>query len=116
MSFSIRAGRILRHRPMDLPSKPLIAVIGTTGVGKSRLAIELALSLQNAPAARWRGARVINADAMQAYRGVDIITNKVTEDEMQGIEHHLLSIKGLDEEYVIGDWVRDAMKLVRSRF
>ena len=59
-----------------MTSKTLIAICGTTGVGKSRLAIELALSLPD-------GGAVINADAMQTYEGLDVLTNKIKREEQR---------------------------------
>ncbi|KAH6918809.1 tRNA isopentenyltransferase [Coprinopsis sp. MPI-PUGE-AT-0042] len=95
---------------------PLITVCGTTGVGKSKLAIELALSLAKNSFGKhgWRGARVINADSMQVYRGLDIITNKVSAAEMQGVEHLLMDFKEPGEQYVVGEWVEDSLKLIRE--
>ncbi|TFK42816.1 tRNA isopentenyltransferase [Crucibulum laeve] len=93
--------------------KPLIAICGTTGVGKSNLAIDLALQLAHGGfKSRWKGARVINADSMQVYEGLDIITNKITEDERRGVEHLLMGFKKPGEQYVVGDWVRDALELI----
>jgi len=98
--------------------RPLITICGTTGVGKSDLAIELALHLSRIPRTdHWKGARIINADAMQVYQGLDIITNKVPEHERQGIEHLLIGFKAPGEQYVVGQWVQDALKTVsRSAF
>jgi tRNA dimethylallyltransferase len=62
-------------------SAELIVVVGATATGKSALAIDLARVL---------GGEVVNADSMQLYRGMDIGTAKVTDDERQGIAHHLL--------------------------
>ncbi|KAG5735525.1 hypothetical protein E4T56_gene11002 [Termitomyces sp. T112] len=91
--------------------RPLITVCGTTGVGKSNFAIELALHLSRSTRKDdWRGARIINADSMQVYRGMDIITNKVPEEERQGIEHRLMGFKSPGERYVVGQWVQDALK------
>src|SRR6202795_1008154 len=73
--------------------RPLIAICGTTGVGKSKLAIELALKLAQGRIHGWQGARIINADSMQIYTGMDVITNKVPETERQGIEHLLMGIR-----------------------
>jgi len=61
----------------------VIAVVGATATGKSRLAIQLALAL---------GGEVVNADSMQLYRGMDIGTAKVTAAERDGVPHHLLDI------------------------
>jgi tRNA dimethylallyltransferase len=93
---------------------PLISICGTTGVGKSKLAVELALSLTRAakPAHPWRGARIINADSMQVYKGMDVITNKMPRDERQGVEHLLMDFKSPGEQYVVGEWVNDAIQAV----
>ena len=94
---------------------PIIATCGTTGVGKSKLAIELALKLSQRALgpSRWSGARIINADAMQVYAGMDILTNKVPESERQGVEHLLMGYKLPGEQYVVGQWVQDAIRVVR---
>lgn len=68
----------------------LIAVVGATASGKSSLAIEIATKLEN--------AEIINADAMQLYRGMDIGTAKLTFSEQRGIRHHLLSVIDPDRE------------------
>ena len=60
----------------------IVVILGTTGVGKSKLGIELAKRLNG---------EVINADVMQMYKGLSIATAKVTDDEMEGIKHHLMS-------------------------
>ena len=97
--------------------RPLIAICGTTGVGKSKLAIEIAQYLsQNIHHSHgYSGARIINADAMQVYAGMDIITNKVPLDEQEGIEHLLMGYKKPGEQYVVGQWVKDAIQAVCFR-
>ncbi|KAI0948415.1 hypothetical protein AcV7_009166 [Taiwanofungus camphoratus] len=95
--------------------RPLITICGTTGVGKSKLAIELALALSqstNNQRHGYRGARVINADAMQVYAGMDIITNKVPVEERCGVEHLLMGFKQPGEQYIVTQWVKDAMKAI----
>ncbi|CAL1703933.1 unnamed protein product [Somion occarium] len=97
--------------------RPLIAICGTTGVGKSKLAIELALSLQlqtSHSTHGYNGARIINADAMQVYAGMDIITNKVPPEEQAGVEHLLMGFKKPGEQYVVGQWVRDAIQVIEE--
>lgn len=88
--------------------QPLIVLCGTTGVGKSKLAIELALML----AQKERRARIINADSMQVYKGLDILTNKVPVSQQNGVEHLLMDFKDPGEQYVIGEWLQDAVNLV----
>ncbi|KAI0341496.1 tRNA isopentenyltransferase [Trametopsis cervina] len=100
--------------------RPLIAICGTTGVGKSKLAIEIALALSQSQThskqhfAGYTGARIINADAMQVYAGMDIITNKVPVHEQSGVEHLLMGFKKPGEQYVVGQWVKDAMNLINE--
>ena len=92
------------HGRLAMPrTKSIVAIVGTTGAGKSRLAVDIA---------RTFNGEVINADAMQVYRGLDIITNKITHDEMHGVPHHLLGCKAPGEEYVVGHWVSDTIQLV----
>ena len=66
----------------------LIAVVGATGTGKSELAIGLAEKI----AALGLRAEIINADAMQLYRGMDIGTAKLPITERRGINHHLIDL------------------------
>ncbi|CAK9814311.1 tRNA dimethylallyltransferase [Anthophora plagiata] len=62
---------------------PVLAILGSTGCGKSRLGIELAR--------RFCG-EIISADSMQVYKGLDIITAKVTKEEQAMAPHHMLDI------------------------
>ncbi|MBT2520665.1 tRNA (adenosine(37)-N6)-dimethylallyltransferase MiaA [Arthrobacter sp. ISL-28] len=78
---------------------PVIAVVGPTGSGKSDLAVDLALELDG---------EVVNADAMQFYRGMDIGTAKITEAERRGVPHHLLDILDVNEEASVSDFQRRA--------
>ncbi|KAF8321715.1 tRNA isopentenyltransferase [Clavulina sp. PMI_390] len=95
---------------------PLIAVIGTTGVGKSKLAVELAEALRESRQtdAQWKEGRVINADAMQVYRGLDIITNKIPMDERNGVEHVLMGFKEPGEQFVVGEWIGEAINIIED--
>lgn len=93
--------------------KPLISIVGTTGVGKSKLAIDLALAMaSHSHDHGWHTAKVINSDSMQVYSGADVITNKVPELERRNVEHLLMSFKEPGEQYVVGQWVNDAVKQV----
>ena len=62
----------------------IIVIVGPTGVGKTKLSIELAKKLNG---------EVINADSTQVYKGMNIATAKVTEEEKENIPHHLFDIK-----------------------
>ncbi|KAH7318160.1 IPP transferase-domain-containing protein [Stachybotrys elegans] len=93
----------MSHTP---PVEPLVVVLGSTGTGKSELAVELAT--------RFRG-EIINADAMQLYDGMPIITNKMTSDEQRGIPHHLLGHIALDQlPWAVDDYKREANKVIRE--
>lgn len=94
--------------------RDLVAVVGTTGVGKSQLAIDLALALpQMSSSTTFARAEIINSDSMQVYKGLDVITNKATADEMKGVEHHLMGFLEPDEEYRVGEFQKDALAKVR---
>ncbi|WP_282846861.1 tRNA (adenosine(37)-N6)-dimethylallyltransferase MiaA [Microbacterium oxydans] len=75
----------------------LWAILGATGTGKSDLAIELAEALR----ARGNPAEIVNADAMQLYRGMDIGTAKVSLAERRGIPHHLFDELDVDEDAAV---------------
>jgi hypothetical protein len=121
-----RLARLIRGAPrigerylskfMRSRMQPLIAIFGTTGVGKSKLGIELALALAQSEQNGWKGARIINADAMQVYDGMDILTNKAPMAERRGVEHLLMSFKKPWEQYVVGQWVQDAIAKARHYF
>ena len=81
----------------------IIVVTGPTGVGKTKLSISLA---------KRYNAEVINGDAIQVYRGLDIGSAKVTKEEMDGVIHHLFDIKDVWEEYSIYDYQNDCRKLI----
>lgn len=98
-----------------MSSKPLIVICGTTGVGKSKLGIELALALsEHTQNHRYNGARIINADSMQVYTGMDVITNKVPLAERCGVEHLLMDYKKPGEQLTGPEWIKDAIEAVRS--
>jgi tRNA dimethylallyltransferase len=82
----------------------LVAIVGATGTGKSALALDLAEAL----AGEGRSAEIVNADAMQLYRGMDVGTAKVPLDERRGIRHHLLDVLAPSEEASVAGYQRDA--------
>ncbi|KAI0807077.1 tRNA isopentenyltransferase [Fomes fomentarius] len=98
-----------------MSSKPLIVICGTTGVGKSKLGIELALALSSGRQhGLYRGARIINADSMQVYVGMDVITNKVPVEERCGVEHLLMDYKNPGEQLTGPEWIRDAIEVIEE--
>lgn len=82
---------------MALPK--LIVILGTTACGKSGLGVELA---------RQVGGEIVSADSRQVYRGLDLGTGKVTEEEMGGIPHHLLDVVEPNERYSVAQFQTDA--------
>ena len=76
----------------------IIVITGPTGVGKTKLSIELA---------KYYDAEIINADSMQVYKGLDIGTAKVTEEEKENIPHHLFDICEVHDIYTVYDYQRD---------
>ncbi|WWC62113.1 uncharacterized protein I303_104703 [Kwoniella dejecticola CBS 10117] len=98
--------------------RPIVAVIGTTGVGKSNLAVSLAQSLQSARnhESAITPAVVLSADSMQLYKGLDVITNKVTEEEMGGVEHWGLDMVSPGEggSWEVGKWCNEADKKIAT--
>ncbi len=88
---------------------PLIAVVGPTASGKTKLGIELARAFNG---------EVISADSMQIYKGISIASASPTKDEMCGIPHHLVEFLELDEEFSVADYVnlaKDKIKEVYKR-
>ncbi|MGN0966719.1 MAG: tRNA (adenosine(37)-N6)-dimethylallyltransferase MiaA [Candidatus Coprovivens sp.] len=83
----------------------ILAIVGPTGVGKTKMSVELAKAYN---------AIIINCDAMQVYKDLNIGTAKVTEEEKQGIEHHLFDIKDVTEEYSVFDYQNDARRLIEE--
>lgn len=86
----------------------LVAVVGATGTGKS----ELSLDLAEAITARGHTAEIVNADAMQLYRGMDVGTAKLTGSDRRGIPHHLLDVLDPREEASVADYQRDARAVI----
>ena len=83
----------------------VIVITGPTAVGKTKLSIEIAK--------KYNG-EIINADAVQVYKGLDIGSAKVTEEEKENIPHHLFDIKEVDEEYTIYHYQQDARRVIED--
>lgn len=78
----------------------LITIVGATGTGKSDLALDIAQALGETG----RAAEIVNADAMQLYRGMDIGTAKLPDAERRGIPHHLLDVLAVTDEASVADY------------
>ncbi len=83
----------------------IICIAGPTASGKSARAIEEALA---------RNGEVISVDSRQVYRGLDIGTEKITQEEMRGVPHHLIDIREVNDPYSAGDFVADATRLIEE--
>lgn len=93
------------------PAEPrLWAVIGATGTGKSDLSLDLAEALASAGTA----AEIVNADAMQLYRGMDIGTAKVPPAERRGIPHHLFDVLEVTEDAAVARYQEEARAAIEG--
>ncbi|XP_027109642.2 adenylate isopentenyltransferase 5, chloroplastic-like isoform X2 [Coffea arabica] len=81
----------------------VIFIMGATGTGKSRLSIDLATQIP---------AEIINSDKIQVYKGLDIVTNKVTEKEREGVPHHLLGEVEPDSDFTTRDFCYEALSAI----
>ncbi|PXY19755.1 tRNA (adenosine(37)-N6)-dimethylallyltransferase MiaA [Prauserella muralis] len=90
---------------MGAPVIRPVAVVGPTATGKTALGVELALAL---------GGEVVNADAMQLYRGMDIGTAKATPEERRGVPHHLLDVLDVTETASVAAYQRDARAVIEE--
>lgn len=90
------------------PAKPLVVIIGPTASGKTAFSISLAKYLAQVD----KKAEIVNADSRQFYRDLDIGTAKITNAEMDGVPHHLMSVLDPKEECTIAWFQREATKVI----
>ncbi|WLR52416.1 tRNA (adenosine(37)-N6)-dimethylallyltransferase MiaA [Bacillus tianshenii] len=83
----------------------VLAIVGPTAVGKTKLGVELAKRLNG---------EVISGDSMQIYRSMDIGTAKATEEERQGIVHHMLDIKDFHESFSVAEFQSRVQKHIQE--
>ena len=83
--------------------KDIIVIVGPTGIGKTKLSISLA---------KIYDAEIINGDSVSIYKRLDIGSAKPTVEEMDGVVHHLIDIKNLDEDYSIYDFQKDVREKI----
>ncbi len=85
--------------------KPLIVLLGPTASGKTALSLEVA---------KYIGGEIVNGDSRQLYKYLDIGTAKILLEEMEGIPHHLLSVKDPKEEVTVGWYQREAQRAIEE--
>lgn len=83
--------------------KDIIVIVGPTGVGKTKLSIELAKRID---------AEIINGDSVSIYKKLDIGSAKPGIEEREGIIHHLIDIKDVEEDYSVYDYQKDVRSLI----
>ena len=83
----------------------IIVILGPTAIGKTKLSIKLAKEYNG---------EIINADSMQLYKYLNIGTAKITEEEKNGIPHHLFDIKEPTEEYSIYNYQKDCRACIND--
>ena len=81
----------------------IIVIVGPTGVGKTKLSIELAKKID---------AEIINGDSVAIYKDLDIGSAKPTVEERENIPHHLIDVRTVEEEYSVFDYQKDVRKLI----
>ena len=84
---------------------PLIAIVGPTASGKTSLAVAVCKALDG---------EAVSCDSMQIYKGMDIATAKPTEEEMQGIPHHLIGFAEPDEIFSVAKYCESAKKIIED--
>ncbi|WP_281790188.1 tRNA (adenosine(37)-N6)-dimethylallyltransferase MiaA [Faecalibaculum rodentium] len=97
--------RMFPASPIAETRPKVLVIAGSTGTGKSRLAVELAKQFDG---------EVVSGDSMQVYRGMDIGTAKITPDEMQGIPHHLLDVRDPGQSYDVRQFQQLARASIRD--
>ena len=89
---------------MDLKSK-IILISGPTASGKSKFAIQLAKKING---------EVINADSMQIYKELKILTARPKLKDIKIVKHHLYGFKSVKDNYSTGNWLRDAKSKIKN--
>lgn len=85
--------------------KKVIVIVGPTASGKTSLSIRLAKALQT---------EVINGDAVQIYKRLDIGSAKITQEEMKGVKHHLLDIADPSQTYSVFQYQKDVREKIKD--
>ncbi len=83
----------------------LVAIVGPTAIGKSKLALQLASDF---------GAEIVSADSRQVYRYMDIGTNKPTLDDQKSIPHHLIDVVNPDDDFNLANYLNMARRVIQD--
>ena len=81
----------------------VLVIVGQTAVGKTSMSIKLAKHLNG---------EIINGDAMQVYKGLNIVTDKIKKEQMQDVPHHLFDLKEIHEDYNVDEYQRNIRKVI----
>ncbi|AZZ50390.1 tRNA (adenosine(37)-N6)-dimethylallyltransferase MiaA [Rathayibacter rathayi] len=92
------------------PGPALIAIVGATGTGKTALSLDLAEAIRS----EGGSAEIVNSDATQLYRGMDIGTAKLAVEERRGIPHHLFDVLDLTEEASVARYQTEARRVIEE--
>jgi tRNA dimethylallyltransferase len=90
-----------------MKSKRLVVIVGPTAVGKTALAVQLALELRT---------EIISADSRQVFREMQIGTAKPSAEELSAVPHHFINTKSIHDEYNAGRFERDALGVITALF
>jgi len=104
VGFTVEAQKQLASQ-IDQPRQRVLVLAGPTAVGKSDFAIRLAKLL---------GGEIISADAIQVYRGMDIGTAKMNEEEQREVPHHLIDIRDVKELFNVVDFYYEARQCCKN--
>ena len=85
--------------------KDIIVIVGPTGVGKTKLSIELTKRID---------AEIINGDSVSVYKKLDIGSAKPGIEEREGIIHHLIDIRNVEDDYSVYDYQKDVRSLIED--
>ena len=87
-----------------MPNKEkVLVIVGQTAVGKTSMSLKLASFLNG---------EIINGDAMQVYKNLNIVTDKIKKEKMGNIPHHLFDIKEIDEDYSVEEYQGNIRKVI----
>ena len=89
---------------MDKQSK-IILISGPTASGKSKFAVKIAKKIQG---------EIINADSMQVYKKLKILTARPNKIEQKNIKHHLYGVVDLNKKFSTGEWLKIAIKKIKE--